>query len=231
MCDLNLMQLLVKTIVLDDENIYQDTDRIGHIFNSVNLLRLESLDVYLLLVHKTGDVKAQNLLELLKYIALKPKENLGHDLIDRLVNSIHEIYVYLNTKSSIELEAKLEVIELIKSILLKFQTEDCELCVKLGRVLALMAIRERNENLIGGYPIIEASCSILIELCTASFSGLMDQNKVETLVVNAELLDLVIDIFGEDCLGQLETLLRFKERIQGYSEQFYNKVKDFFGLT
>ncbi len=221
------MQLLVKTIVVDDENIYQETDRIEHIFNSVNLLRLESLDVYLLLVDKTDDLNVNNLLDLLKFVVVKPKDNLSHDLIEKLVNVVHEIYVYFNSKSSIEKEFKLEVIELIKTILLKYQTENCELCVKLGRVLALMAIKERNENLVGGYTVIEASCSILIELCEASFSVLMDQSKIETLVVNAELLDLVIDIFGEDCLGQLEDSIRFRERIQVYSENFYSKVRLF----
>ena len=83
MRDLGLMQLLVKTVVVDDENIYQDTDRIGHIFNSINLLRLESLDVYLLLVDKTDDVKTHNLLDLLKFMVLKPKENLGNDYRER----------------------------------------------------------------------------------------------------------------------------------------------------
>lgn len=46
----HILSLLVKTIHNDDENSYQDADRIEHVYNSVKLIRNESLRAYLQLV-------------------------------------------------------------------------------------------------------------------------------------------------------------------------------------
>lgn len=64
---------------------------------------------------------------------------------------------------------------------------------------------------------------ILIELTAASFDT-GDQASVESLRLNAELLDVIIDLFGEDNLGDVETSLNFIERIRTFSEKFYSKV-------
>lgn len=66
---------------------------------------------------------------------------------------------------------------------------------------------------------------ILMELTTASFN-LYDQNNVTSasLRLNAELLDVIIDLFGEDNLADVEASLNFMERIQSFSEKFYARV-------
>jgi hypothetical protein len=42
--------------------------------------------------------------------------------------------------------------------------------------------------------------------------------------MNAELMDLLIDLFGEDNLVELERELNFIERIKWFSDRFYSKV-------
>ena len=66
----------------------------------------------------------------------------------------------------------------------------------------------------------------MLEITSASFE-LSDQTSVDTLVLNAELLDLVIDLFGEDNLADLEASLNFAARIQSFGEKFYSKVNKF----
>ena len=47
---------------------------------------------------------------------------------------------------------------------------------------------------------------------------------MESFRLNAELLDVVIDLFGEDNLHQIECELDFIQRIQDFREKFYTKV-------
>jgi hypothetical protein len=63
----------------------------------------------------------------------------------------------------------------------------------------------------------------LIELTNASFEH-ADQAQITTLRMNAELMDLLIDLFGEDNLVELERGLNFIERIKWFSDRFYSKV-------
>lgn len=67
------------------------------------------------------------------------------------------------------------------------------------------------------------SAKILIELIGASFE-LNDQNTIQSLKLNAELIDLLIDLFSEDNLQPLEVNLNFLERIKYFSDRFYSKV-------
>lgn len=68
---------------------------------------------------------------------------------------------------------------------------------------------------------------ILIELTAVSFE-LEDQSSVESLRLNAELLDVIIDLFGEDNLTEVETNLNFIQRIKSFCENFYTKVRTSF---
>lgn len=53
---------------------------------------------------------------------------------------------------------------------------------------------------------------------------LTDRSKIETLRFNAEMMDMIIDLFGEDNLFELEQSLNLVERIKYFSENFYSQV-------
>ena len=234
----NITSLLTKSVAEDSEQIFEDIEKIDHISNSINLIRLEALNAYSTYIQsfyleKQGpvtDIDVNHALELLQFMKDKPKEQLvlSHDsnqyeLLERLINTAHDIYAHFSSKV-IDHGIKLQLVELIKEVLLKFKTENSDICVKSSRVLTLMAINE-NEAEPEGLAIIQTCAAILLELTSATFSTeLMDQSKLETFVLNAELLDLVVDFFGDDNLKQIEESLNLKERIRGYSEKFYNKV-------
>lgn len=233
----NVTGLLVKSVVEESEAIFEDIEKVDHIVNSINLIRLEALNVYSAYVQnfyleKQGsvvDIEAVHALELLRFIKDKPKEELmlsqdanQFDLLERLMNTAHDIYAYFSPKS-LDQSIRLSIVELIKEILFKYKTENGDVCVKASRMLTLLAINE-NEAKPEGNALIQTCASILLELTSATFSTLMDQSAIETFVLNAELLDLVIDFFGDDNLTGIEEALNFKERIRGYSEQFYIKV-------
>ena len=64
---------------------------------------------------------------------------------------------------------------------------------------------------------------ILLELTSASFE-FGDENSVESLRLNAELIDVIIDVFGEDNLGDIEKSLEFIGKIKVFCDRFYSKV-------
>lgn len=71
---------------------------------------------------------------------------------------------------------------------------------------------------------------MLLEMAVVSFeSG--DQTSPDLFRLNAELLDVLIDLFGEDCLADVEKSLNFVERIKSLSERFYSKVICHFSLV
>lgn len=75
---------------------------------------------------------------------------------------------------------------------------------------------------------------VLIELTSGSFE-FGNQTSMESLRLNSELLDVLIDLFGEDNLSDLEVNLGFIEKIKSFSEKFYTKVMfwlffDLFGI-
>lgn len=63
-----------------------------------------------------------------------------------------------------------------------------------------------------------------MELTVATFE-IMDQSKIETLKLNAVLLDFMIDLFSEDSLRLLEVQINLIDRMKYFSEKFYSKVK------
>lgn len=241
--DFNLMSLLVKTIGNDDENILQETDRIEHIYNSVKLIRNEALKTYLLIIENfylnnskdSNTIDVENLFNLLNLLAKKSAQDLEfllgsekkNESILKFVEVIYDLFVYFNNNSVLTHEHKLTIVNLVKDILLKFKTNVVDLCVRLARIIGLIAIKERDLNMKNGADLLQISAKILIELAIGSFE-LGDQNSLETLRLNAEILDLIIDLFGEDSLAGLEKSLNFIEKIKWFNEKFYAKVNCFF---
>ena len=147
--------------------------------------------------------------------------------MNKLLDLIFDLFTFFNQSSNeqdFNLDCKMKVIELIKQILFKYKIDSIELCIKLGRIVGLIAIKLRNTNLNETKPIISMCASILIELTIGSFE-LCDQSNILSLRLNAELMDLLIDLFGEDNLLDLEASLGFIERIKWFSERFYAKYK------
>ena len=265
-----LMSLLVKTICRDNENSFQETDKIAHICNSIRFIRTEAAKCYSLLIEnfylncqlsgaefQVSDIEVEHLFGLLNVYASKPIEDLTEEpsgeesealLETRLLDLIHDIFMFFNESQQFSLENRNKTIELIKQILFKYKLDVIELCIRMARIIGLMAIKLRNSNVSEGKStiavkglllnrvklfnkimslifnfIIKLCATILIELTIASFEQ-ADQSKIETLQLNAELMDLLIDIFGEDNLLDLEINLNFIERIKWFSDKFYSKV-------
>ena len=62
-----------------------------------------------------------------------------------------------------------------------------------------------------------------MELISSSFE-INDQTTIKSLKLNAELIDLLIDLFSEDNLISIEVNLNFVEKIKLFSDKFYQKV-------
>ena len=171
-----LLSLLVKTIVKDDENSFQETDRIEHVYNSVKLIRHEALKVYLELVETFHLTKSSStsldpslvdhLVAFMNLIVSKSAQDLemlfGNDekkdeCVLKLVELVYDLFVYFNDSSefSFSLEQQTQMVDLIKQALLKYRLAIAELSFRLARILGLIAIRVRNTNLQLGAPLIK----------------------------------------------------------------------------
>lgn len=180
--DLNLMGLLVKTISQDDENIFQESDRIEHIYNSVKLIRNEALKTYLLIIESfylnksnsdlnanNNQIDIENLFVLLNLLIQKSPEDLEfllasgsvetkrNESIIKFIEIIYDLFIYFNDskRNLLSLEHKMVLLNLIKDILLKFKVEIVDLCVRLGKIVSLIAIKERDTNLIEGKEVVQ----------------------------------------------------------------------------
>jgi hypothetical protein len=228
----NLFASLLTTVLNDDENFMQNTNKIEHIFNSVNLIKLEASQTCLSLIQfiQTNNITNNNIsivyvFEILKWLLKQSDDESTNDLIvGKLAELCSNLFIYLNnTNHNLEINTKLELISLIKDVLFKYKTDDYDLCIELSRILTLISIKERNLS-NGSIVIIDSSARILIDLISASFE-LNDQMSIKSLKLNAELIDFLIDLFSEDNLKELELNLNFIEKIQLFSEKFYFKYK------
>ena len=179
-----LLSLLVKTIVKDDENSFQETDRIEHVYNSVKLIRHEALKVYLELVETFHLTKSSStsldpslvdhLVAFMNLIVSKSAQDLemlfgdGNDAkkdecVLKLVELVYDLFVYFNDSAefSFSLEQQTQMVDLIKQALLKYRLAIAELSFRLARILGLIAIRVRNTNLQLGAPLIKVYFMLL----------------------------------------------------------------------
>ncbi len=126
-----LMSLLIKTICKDDENSFQETERIAHICNSIKLIRTEAAKAYSLLVENfylsgsqnstiatetKSDIELDHLLSLLNLLSTKPVESftsVNEDessnsneeteaLLAKLLDLIYDLFTYFNELSVFE---------------------------------------------------------------------------------------------------------------------------------
>ena len=162
---LKLSSLIINSFVKDDENIFQENERIEHLYNGIDLLRFESLQAYLMIIQsmdkKETVVEVVHLLALLRFCA--QKENLKQNLLVKVSQVSHEIFAisFLNSVK-VNQEIKVTLINFIKDILLKYKTSVIELCARMGRILVLLAVKERNVNLNEGQLIIQVSLGVVL---------------------------------------------------------------------
>lgn len=177
-----ILSLLVKTIHNDDENSYQEANRIEHVYNSIKLIRNESLRVYLQLVENfyvknTTTLVDNQLMDHLRVfmnlIAHKSVEDLElfeaanesgsggkNESVIKLAELVYDLYVYFDSSKSFSLsiDQASSLVSLIKTILFKFRISIVELCVRMARILGLVGIRLRNHNLDeNGKPVIKVT--------------------------------------------------------------------------
>lgn len=157
----SLLNAFISTILNDDENFLQQTNKIEHIYNSINLIKSEAAQACMLITqliqnNNLGNtISMLHLIELLKYLLSKPIEDCREELIEKLAELCFSLFLYLNNNQALELNSKVELINLIKDVLFKFKIDQFELCIVLSKILTLIAIKERNTNLIDGQFIID----------------------------------------------------------------------------
>ena len=75
------------------------------------------------------------------------------------------------------------------------------------------------------YVICKVCANILLELASASLNA---NQLLERLRLSAEFLDMLIDLFGEDNMTDLEVSLNFIQRMSTFSDAFYANVSFYF---
>lgn len=163
----HLLSPLIGAILNDDENFLQQTSKIEHIYNSIILIKCEASQACLLCIqHAQTNGSEQTiaityLVELLKYILNKPIDETKNDLLGKLAELCFSLFYNVNSKQLVEHETKFNIIELLKDIFFKYKTDECDLCIELSRILTMIAIRERNTNLLEGHLLIDVNIFFL----------------------------------------------------------------------
>jgi hypothetical protein len=166
----NLLDLLLKAICKDDENSFQQSDKIAHIYDSIKLIRGEAAKTYTLIVetfylnnqNQTGTINLNHLFELLNLIATKSVEDFGNDnkndaenLLHKLLDIVFALFTgFNNDQLTFNIENKMKLVDLVKHILFKYKFDLIELSIKLARILGLLAIKLRNTQLNEGKQVI-----------------------------------------------------------------------------
>lgn len=166
---------LLRTICKDNEQSFQETEKIAHICNSIKLIRAEAVKTYLLIVDSfysnrpttTVKLDLEHLFSLINFLIAKPIEEFINDeeserehMLVKLVDLIHSLFLYFNETSALaefDLTKQASLVDLVKQVLFKFKTDSIELCIKFARMIGLVAIKLRNENLTLGMPLITVS--------------------------------------------------------------------------
>lgn len=144
--DFEIMNLLISTICEDNEKIFQDNEKIDHIYNGINLVRSEAVSLYLMILqHCYLDeiednlplkaIEFSHLFAILKLLVDKPVENIfKNDDLNRIACIIHDLYSYFNTKE-INDQTEIQIIHSFKEIGNKLKTNYPELVVKICHIL------------------------------------------------------------------------------------------------
>ena len=172
---LKLMDLLVKTLGNDNENLYQDANRIEHIYESIKFIKLESISVYSLLLKtfffkkpagdntSNNEIDPEHLIILLDYIRSSFKEEdftesdtTNSDKLSlRIVELAYDLYINFATENKLTMDQKKNILTLNKDIIYKYKGFNIDLTARLTKILSLIAVKERDSNLLEGKLVIQ----------------------------------------------------------------------------
>lgn len=170
--DNKFMHALMNSICNDNECVFQDNDRdrINHIYESVKLIRNEALQSFIQAYQliKTNNqmstIDLNWLIEFLRLMANKSQvdlsmtsssdennneeDNNDNEILTKICQISHDIYVDVSdaNESQLTLDKLDLIVNLIKDIFFKYKTSSVELCIRLGRIITLLAIRLRDKT-------------------------------------------------------------------------------------
>lgn len=161
-----LLDLLVKTLVNDNENCFQENDKIQHVHDGIEMVKSECLKAYTLLIENFymntstsgNDINLEHLSVLFTLVLNTPTES--NELIGKLSELAYDLFVYFNDLNAFTLQHYSSMIESIKQILFKHRIGVIDLCVRMARILGLIGIKLRDSNVTDGKDILTV---ILIE--------------------------------------------------------------------
>lgn len=167
----NLFEILIRTIRIDNENVYQDANRIEHIYGSIKLIKTEACETYSLLFkicnsnHESIEELniEKDLLDLLDFLNKNfNKEDYTQEVgkIDlkanlRFVELIYDLYTSLANQNRLSMEAKNKIVILCKDIINKYKEFSVDIAARLIKIMSLVAIKERDTNINDGLQIIQ----------------------------------------------------------------------------
>jgi hypothetical protein len=166
----NLFELLIKTIKLDNENVYQDANRIEHIYESIKFIKMEACSAYSLLFKissKKDHIEELNiekdLVDLLDYINktfneedyTQEEQKVDSKVTLKYVELIYDLYMSLSSGNKLSMEAKIKILALCKDIVYKYKGFNIDVTARLVKIFGSIAIKERDTNLNEGLPIIQ----------------------------------------------------------------------------
>jgi hypothetical protein len=167
----NLFELLIKTIKLDNENVYQDANRIEHIYESIKFIKMEACSAYSLLFKIFSSKKdhieelniEKSLVDLLDYINktfneedyTQEEARVDSKVTLKYVELIYDLYMNLSSRNKLTMETKIKILALCKDIVYKYKGFNIDVTARLVKIFGSIAIKERDTNLNEGLPIIQ----------------------------------------------------------------------------
>ena len=172
---IKLMDLLVKTIINDNENLYQDANRIEHIYESISFIKMESINFYSLLLKNfyskkpiednlsNEDINVEHMISLLEYVRINFKEENFTESVAKftdkfslsIVELAYDLYMIFSADNKLNIEQKQKILTINKDIIYKYKGYNIDLTARLTKIICLIAIKERDTNLIQGKQVIQ----------------------------------------------------------------------------
>ena len=150
--------------------VYQDADRIDHIYESITFIKIEAVDIYSMLLKSfyqkvsIEEIDAEkDLTDLMDYLnksfdeddytEAEKKADTKNAL--RLVELIYDLFVGLTGVNKLTMESKSIILNQCKETIKTFKAYNIDVTAVLVKILALIAIKERDCNVNEGMPIIQ----------------------------------------------------------------------------
>ncbi len=167
----NLFELLVRAIKFDNENVYQDANKIEHIYESIKFIKTEACDAYSLIfkmfIARNESIEELNvekdLVDLLVFLnqnfnkdaSSQEEEKQNSKVALKFVELIYDLYTSLNNQNKLSMESKPKIVILCQELINKYKELSVDLTARLVKILGMIAIKERDTNIKDGLNIIQ----------------------------------------------------------------------------